>query len=121
MPVLIDLIDEAFATKTLDEWGRLFDAAGLIWGPASTIDELAADPQAAATGLFPTIQHPEGDFRTVGAPIRIRGADIHPRGPAPDLGAHTVEVLGTSAQRRRGRRAGRRRHRRTASLAAEPG
>ena len=93
MAALIDIIDEAMATKTLAEWGRIFDDAGLIWGPASTIDELARDPQAEAIGLFPTIEHPEGAFRTVAAPMRITGADIRPRGPAPALGADTVNVL----------------------------
>ena len=29
MPVLIDLLDEAFATRTLAEWSAAFDAAGL--------------------------------------------------------------------------------------------
>lgn len=93
MPDLIDLIDETFATKTLAEWGGIFDAAGLIWGPASTMAELVADPQAAAIGLFPEIEHKSGSFRTVATPIGISGADIAPRGPAPDIGAHTVEVL----------------------------
>lgn len=93
MPVLIDLIDETMATKTLAEWGRIFDDAGLIWGPAASIDELAADPQAEAIGLFPTIAHPEGDFRTVAAPMRILGAEIRPRGPAPAVGADTAAVL----------------------------
>ena len=95
MPALIDILDEVMATKTLVEWGRIFDDAGLIWGPASSIDELANDPQAAAIGMFPTIEHPEGDFRTVAAPMRITGADIRPRGPAP------------AARRRHRRRAGR--------------
>jgi crotonobetainyl-CoA:carnitine CoA-transferase CaiB-like acyl-CoA transferase len=93
MPALIDIIDEAMATRTLAEWGKIFDDAGLIWGPASSIDELAVDPQAEAIGLFPTIEHPEGDFRTVAAPMRIIGADIHPRGPAPAVGADTAAVL----------------------------
>jgi crotonobetainyl-CoA:carnitine CoA-transferase CaiB-like acyl-CoA transferase len=93
MPALIDILDEVMATRTMAEWGRIFDDAGLIWGPASSIDELAADPQAAAIGLFPTIAHPEGAFRTVGAPMRISGADIRPRGPAPALGADTTAVL----------------------------
>jgi crotonobetainyl-CoA:carnitine CoA-transferase CaiB-like acyl-CoA transferase len=95
MPELIDLIDSRFATKSLDEWGRIYDAAGLIWGPASTMAELAADPQAAAINLFPEIHHPSGSFRTVAAPIRVHGADIGPRAPAPDLGEHTSEVLAT--------------------------
>ena len=93
MAALIDILDEVMATKPLAEWGRICDDAGLIWGPASSIDELARDPQAEAIGLFPTIEHPEGDFRTVAAPMRIAGADIRPRGPAPALGANTVEVL----------------------------
>jgi crotonobetainyl-CoA:carnitine CoA-transferase CaiB-like acyl-CoA transferase len=93
MPALIDILDAAMATKTLAEWGRIMDDAGLIWGPAASIDELADDPQAAAIGLFPTIEHPEGDFRTVAAPMRISGADIRPRGPAPAVGADTEAVL----------------------------
>jgi crotonobetainyl-CoA:carnitine CoA-transferase CaiB-like acyl-CoA transferase len=93
MAALIDMIDEAFATKPLAEWARIFDEAGLIWGPAATIDELAVDPQAAAIGLFPTIAHPAGAFRTIGAPMRISGAEIRPRGPAPSLGHDTAEVL----------------------------
>lgn len=93
MPALIDLLDETFATKSLAEWGRIFDDAGLIWGPAASIAELATDPQAEAIGLFPTVAHPEGDFRTVGVPMRISGAEVRPRGPAPTLGAHTEDVL----------------------------
>jgi crotonobetainyl-CoA:carnitine CoA-transferase CaiB-like acyl-CoA transferase len=96
MPELTDLIDELFAAKPMAEWAEIFDTAGLIWGPASTIAELAEDPQAAAIGLFPEVAHPSGSFRTVAAPLQIRGADIHPRGPAPDIGAHTAEVLESS-------------------------
>jgi crotonobetainyl-CoA:carnitine CoA-transferase CaiB-like acyl-CoA transferase len=93
MPILVDLVDEVIAAKTLAEWARIFDEADLIWGPAASIAELAVDPQAAAMGMFPTIEHPAGKFRTVGAPMRISGADIRPRGPAPFLGADTTTVL----------------------------
>lgn len=94
MSEITDLMDEVFATRPLAEWGRRLDDAGLIWGPAVTVTELAADPQAEALGLYPEIGHPSaGPFRTVAAPIRIRDADIHPRGPGPDVGEHTAEVL----------------------------
>jgi crotonobetainyl-CoA:carnitine CoA-transferase CaiB-like acyl-CoA transferase len=93
MPALIDLIDEVFATQTLAEWGRIFDEAGLIWGPAATVDELARDPQAAAVGLFPELEHDGFRFRTIAAPFNIAGADLRPRGLAPDIGQHTTEVL----------------------------
>jgi crotonobetainyl-CoA:carnitine CoA-transferase CaiB-like acyl-CoA transferase len=93
MPELIDAIDDVLATKPLAEWGRIFDRAGLIWGPASTLVELTKDAQAHAVGLFPEIRLGATTFRTVAVPLSIRGTDIGPRGPAPDTGQHTAEVL----------------------------
>lgn len=95
MPLLIDAIDEAFATRTLAEWGRAFDEAGLIWGPAQAVHELVDDPQARAVGLFPDIPPEAGrpSFETVAVPLNVDGADIAPRGPAPTVGEHTRQVL----------------------------
>jgi crotonobetainyl-CoA:carnitine CoA-transferase CaiB-like acyl-CoA transferase len=93
MPEIIDLIDEVFATKTLAEWGEIFDRDGLIWGPASTLVELAQDPQAEAVGLFPEIEVSGYRFRTVGIPFRLRDAEVGPRGPAPHVGEHSAEIL----------------------------
>lgn len=95
MPELTDLMDALFASRTLAEWGELFDAKGFTWAPAATVAEFAGDPHAAAVGLFPEITHPTaGTFRTVAAPLKLRGADIAPRGAAPDVGQHTAQVLG---------------------------
>jgi crotonobetainyl-CoA:carnitine CoA-transferase CaiB-like acyl-CoA transferase len=94
MPEITDLMDELFAGRTLAEWGRLFDEARLTWAPAATIAEVADDPHATAIGMFPTLQHPQvGEFRTVAAPMRLRGVDLTPRALAPELGQHTREVL----------------------------
>ncbi len=94
MPEITDLMDELFAQRTLAEWGALFDEHVFTWAPAATVAELAADPQAEALGLFPEVTHPlAGTFRTVAAPMTLQGADVAPRGPAPDLGQHTDEVL----------------------------
>lgn len=94
MREIVDGIDAALAAKSRDEWGRIFDEAGLIWGPVLTLDEVASDPQAEAVGLFPELEHPErGRYRTVAAPLRIRDADVGPRGPSPAVGQHTDEVL----------------------------
>jgi crotonobetainyl-CoA:carnitine CoA-transferase CaiB-like acyl-CoA transferase len=95
MAELTVLMDEVFATRTLAEWGALFDEQGFIWGPGSTVAEFASDAQAEADHLYPTIDHPQaGSFRTVASPVRIAGADIGPRGPAPEVGQHTTAVLG---------------------------
>ena len=94
MPEVIAAFDAAFGRRTRDEWGRVFDEHGLIWGPVLSLDEVAADPQAEAIGLFPQIDHPElGAYRTVRIPARFGEADVGPRGPSPRLGEHTRSVL----------------------------
>jgi crotonobetainyl-CoA:carnitine CoA-transferase CaiB-like acyl-CoA transferase len=96
-------LDELFAERTLSQWGQLLDAHGFIWGPGATVAEFASDPQAEQIGLFPTVETSVGPIRTVRAPLSIGGADVRPRGPAPELGQHTAEVLtelGLSADER---------------------
>ena len=93
MGEITDELDKMFTTRTMAEWGELLDNAGLIWGPASTLLELSNDVQLEAIGMYPYIEHPKGRFRTVAAPMFIQGSDVGPRGPAPDVGQHTVDVL----------------------------
>jgi crotonobetainyl-CoA:carnitine CoA-transferase CaiB-like acyl-CoA transferase len=94
MREIVDGIDETLSTKSRDEWGAVFDAAGIIWGPVLTLDEVADDPQAEAIGLFPEIEHPTlGRYRTVRVPMRFAGAEVGPRGPAPAIGEHSEAVL----------------------------
>jgi len=93
MAELVPMIDEAFSHRSLAEWGELFDEAGLIWGPMQSLTETMRDPQAHALGLFPTIEHPHGTFRSIATPIRIVGADVGPQGRAPETGEHTLATL----------------------------
>lgn len=94
MAELVDLIDEALASRTRDEWGELFDEHGLIWGPVLCLHEVVVDDQAQALGMFPTIDHPtKGSYRTVRTPLRIHGVDTDPTEPSPVIGEHSREVL----------------------------
>ena len=94
MAELVDAIDAVLMTRGRDDWGAIFDRVGLIWGPVLTLDEVASDPQAEAIGMFPSIEHPTlGAYRSVRAPMRIRGADVKPRGPSPAVGEHSRTVL----------------------------
>ena len=94
MELVVERLDEAFATRTLEEWGGLLDGAGLVWGPASSLSDVAGDVQAATLGLFPEIEHPAaGTFRTVATPFEMEGADLSPTGPAPEPGENTESVL----------------------------
>ena len=94
MGELIDLIDNALAARSRDEWGELFDKAGLIWGPVLGLHEVPQDPHAIELGMFPTIEHPQlGAYRTVNIPMRFANADVKPQGPSPLVGEHTVHIL----------------------------
>ena len=94
MAECVALIDEAMATKSRDEWGEIFDAQGIIWGPLQSLDETSRDPQAHAIGMFPEMEHPEvGRYRTVRGPMRFHNADVGPKAPAPECGADSRDLL----------------------------
>jgi len=94
MAELIDLVDAALSTKSRDDWGEIFDKAGLIWGPVLGLHEVPQDPHAIELGMFPTLDHATlGEYRTVNIPMRFATADVRPRGPSPALGEHTTEIL----------------------------
>jgi len=94
MSELIDLIDETLAKKTRNEWGEIFDKAGLIWGPVMGLHEVPQDPHAIELGMFPKLEHADaGPYPTVNAPMRFATADVGPRGPSPRIGEHTDQVL----------------------------
>jgi len=98
MAELIDLVDAALHTRNRDEWGEIFDKAGLIWGPVLGLHEVPQDPHAIELGMFPTVEHPHiGEYRTVNIPMRFATADVGPRGPSPTLGEHTSEILREAA------------------------
>jgi crotonobetainyl-CoA:carnitine CoA-transferase CaiB-like acyl-CoA transferase len=94
MAELIGIFDQTLAAKSRDEWGKIFDEAGLIWGPVMGLHEVPQDPHAQELGMFPTIEHPElGTYTTVNIPMRFSTADVKPQGPAPLLGQHSEQIL----------------------------
>lgn len=94
MPEIVAGIDAALSAKSRDEWGEIFDANGMIWGPVLGLHEVVDDPQAEALGLFPMLEDETiGEYRSVTNPMRFKTADVGPRGRAPKLGEHTDSVL----------------------------
>ncbi len=70
------------------------DEYSLIWAPAKTLGEVLADPQTRARGAFTTIEHPDaGEIEIVDTPVKFGRATVGARGPAPELGQHTEQVL----------------------------
>lgn len=91
---LIGLLDEAFAAKPLEEWMELFATEpDFFWAPINTIDDVLADPQAAAGGMFVDVPDGVTSTRMVASPVDFHGTPWAPRMIAPELGEHTDEIL----------------------------
>ncbi len=89
----IALLDEVFATKTFEEWKRIFQTLEGVWAPVQTARELHDDPQAVANGYLREVTSPEGKrFTLVGNPVQFDETPPDLR-PAPEHGQHTEEVL----------------------------
>ena len=95
MTQLVATLDESIGSKPADHWIPRLDEYKCIWAPINDSASAVQDPQVRATGAFETINHPSvGDFETVAAPFRMHDApDVGVKGPAPDKGEHTEEVL----------------------------
>jgi crotonobetainyl-CoA:carnitine CoA-transferase CaiB-like acyl-CoA transferase len=95
---LVALLDELFATRTRDEWTKVFDEHDVWWAPVNTIAEVVDDPQAVAAGSFVDVPAAAGSeaHRAVASPVSFPtgdGDDARPRGGVPALGEHTEEIL----------------------------
>ncbi|MDH3211290.1 MAG: CoA transferase [Myxococcales bacterium] len=91
---LIATLEDTFAQRTLEEWGPVLDAAGVIWAPVNRVEEAVEDPEARALGYFYEVEHATaGRFETVGPPFRIEGADLGARRAAPPLHGDAREIL----------------------------
>lgn len=82
-----------FARHSRAEWQRRLDAEGIIFAPVSSVGEAVAREQTAAQQTIRTVETESGPLPVVRAPFQIAGAEIAPRGPAPELGQHTEMVL----------------------------
>lgn len=91
---IIGLLDGVFAAEPSSHWAPRLDASGVVWAPAATLPELVEDPQTRAIGMWAEVDHPAaGRFETLAAPFTLGSSEVAVRGPAPDVGQHTAEVL----------------------------
>ena len=88
------LLDEVFATKTLEEWAEVFDTEpDMFWAPVNEIDDVIIDPQVHAAGAFVDVPEEGGGAMRVASPSDFYGTPWAPRAGAPKLGQHSREVL----------------------------
>jgi crotonobetainyl-CoA:carnitine CoA-transferase CaiB-like acyl-CoA transferase len=98
---LIAELDQIFATRSLDEWARIFEGEpDFFWSPVNSIEDVVADEQFHAAGGI--VEVPAGEFSIsmVATPADFHGTPWAPRSAAPELGQHTDEVLAELKARR---------------------
>jgi crotonobetainyl-CoA:carnitine CoA-transferase CaiB-like acyl-CoA transferase len=87
------LLGDTFKEKTTQEWLDLFQSLGIPAAPLRTPDDLMNDPHLDAVGFFETVDSPHGPVRFPGVPTWFSHTPAHIAAAAPELGAHTQEVL----------------------------
>jgi crotonobetainyl-CoA:carnitine CoA-transferase CaiB-like acyl-CoA transferase len=91
---LIDELERALAGRGAAEWVAALEAVGVPAGQVARLDQLLASEQVAALDVIHQIEHPRiGAYPVTATPLRIDGEALAPTQPAPDLGAHSRDVL----------------------------
>jgi formyl-CoA transferase len=94
---LAHVLQEIFHQKTLAEWMEVALSADIAMGPANQPADLMTDPHLATREIIVEMVHPQaGPFTAVGWPAPIDGQPFEVSRPAPLLGEHTDEVLGSA-------------------------
>jgi crotonobetainyl-CoA:carnitine CoA-transferase CaiB-like acyl-CoA transferase len=88
-----DILEQAFATRTLDEWRDRLAAFTGQWTVVQEVREAAVDPQTVANGYIQDCETAGGvHFRLAAAPVQFGGAPASTR-RAPDLNEHGDAIL----------------------------
>jgi CoA:oxalate CoA-transferase len=89
-----DILEEAFAQKTKEEWWEILVEADVPSGIVNTIDKAVADPAILEHNMIVSVQHPEmGEVKMAGNPIKFSGTPAETFRPSPTQGQHTEEIL----------------------------
>jgi crotonobetainyl-CoA:carnitine CoA-transferase CaiB-like acyl-CoA transferase len=88
------LLAVRFREQSTEAWLAELEPKSVFCAKVNTLEEAVEDPQLNANGMVIEIEHAAaGKLRLPGTPVRLHGTPPVPRTFAPELGAHTVELL----------------------------
>jgi len=92
---LYAILQSQFETRDLAEWRALFKRNDIKWAPLPNLDDVVSDPQMRAAKAIVKLDYPgAGTIETVSSPVFVTGSEKRPPTAAPEIGAHTREILG---------------------------
>jgi len=90
---LIDILDEVFASATIDEWRDRLRTFSGVWDVNQTPQEVVDDPQARANSFVAAGEEPGPPLTAVTSPVQFDHVAMTTVPRAPEHGQHTEEVL----------------------------
>ena len=88
------LVGERIRERSVEHWIELLNGAGVPCGRVADLRAVFSDPQVLAQDMLLEVEHPgHGPVRMTGFPVKLSATPCRVRLPAPELGAHTDEVL----------------------------
>ncbi len=92
-PALRAIIEAELARKSAREWEELLEAAGAPCASIWKIEEIIDHPHVVARGAIQELDTPYGRLRFAGSGFKLAHGGGRLDSMAPELGAHTDEVL----------------------------
>lgn len=94
-PELVEIFDKVFASKTQEEWMKIFQKSGMMFSPIYRNNDVLNDEQALVNNYLVDFEHPVlGKMKVPGYPIHFSENSAGIQSSAPTLGEHTDHILG---------------------------
>lgn len=92
---LISILDEVFASRSRDEWLRIFKENGdFIYTVVNSIADLVNDPQALLNDYIIEYKHHNNNtIKSMGFPYTLSETPARIQRPSPELNEHREEIL----------------------------
>ncbi|MBV8450747.1 MAG: CoA transferase, partial [Deltaproteobacteria bacterium] len=91
---LYEILRSQFTDRDLAQWAEAFKRSDIKWAPLPQLDDVVKDPQMRTAEAIIGLDHPlAGHIETVNSPIFISGESKRKPAAAPEVGAHTRQIL----------------------------
>ncbi|KAK1086056.1 hypothetical protein LTR48_003955 [Friedmanniomyces endolithicus] len=95
-PLMDDIFDSVFVSKSSEEWLKVMDGSGLAHGPVNSIQKAFEHPQAQARDMVQPVEWDavaSGEWKGIGPAVKFSETKATIRERPPRLGEHTESVL----------------------------